>query len=479
MVRILVVGEPSAALPSAHNRLLKLSQASGPFSLILLTHPPIAAPSTLSPLSTPVYFAAQEYASSPTPREVAPNVHYVGPAAHVRAAGLSVLLLAGGYDDPATAAPLPDEVRLAVREAGVYGAGFAGLDVLVTGDPARMDAEPHGSSMIARLGDAVRPRYHFWGADFDARVPFVVQGAAHGTRVVTVAKAAKGARWVYAADVAPLAQMRDHEKAASRGAGRAYWRGRRWGDGESEREEGHLLRVGKRGAMRARADGKRRRVDARDQVCWFCLSNGREGHLVVHVGEHVYVALAKGGVNERHLLIVGVAHVRGSAAMTEDGRAEMARVIDGVRAYYRGRGDVGLFWECCVGGDGGDGVRHVYVEAVPVGKGDAFEECARRVGVGEVREGEGEGAVLELVRREAAAEYVWAEVGAKRVVRAWGEREDVGGERGKVVRMGRNIAVEMLALPERRDWRRCVDTVERQQQLAGKVRAELGAYLTR
>merc|ERR1719367_142356 len=53
--------------------------------------------------------------------------------------------------------------------------------------------------------------------------------------------------------------------------------------------------------------------------CWFCLSSAEvEKHLVVSVGEHAYLALPKGPLNENHLLILPIAHHRCALELPEE-----------------------------------------------------------------------------------------------------------------------------------------------------------------
>jgi diadenosine tetraphosphate (Ap4A) HIT family hydrolase len=52
------------------------------------------------------------------------------------------------------------------------------------------------------------------------------------------------------------------------------------------------------------------------QACWFCLSGAEvEKQLVVSVGEHVYLALAKGGLSPLHVLILPIQHVPSYAGL--------------------------------------------------------------------------------------------------------------------------------------------------------------------
>merc|ERR1712223_883439 len=53
--------------------------------------------------------------------------------------------------------------------------------------------------------------------------------------------------------------------------------------------------------------------------CWFCLSSPEvEKHLVVSIGDHAYLALPKGPLNENHLLILPIAHHRCALELPEE-----------------------------------------------------------------------------------------------------------------------------------------------------------------
>ena len=54
-------------------------------------------------------------------------------------------------------------------------------------------------------------------------------------------------------------------------------------------------------ALTGEGGGKRQRREQGD--CWFCLGGDHvRKHMVVSVGQHCYLALARGGVNSQHVL---------------------------------------------------------------------------------------------------------------------------------------------------------------------------------
>ncbi|OSX80973.1 hypothetical protein BU14_0031s0142 [Porphyra umbilicalis] len=176
----------------------------------LCAHPPDGPPPRRHPpprgvtLPAPTYFAAQSYAGTSSPTTWADaNLTYVGPAGAVPAtAPLSVLLLAGGWDDPPdAAASLPPDVTRALR-------GREHVDVLVTGQVPR--GAPYGapvgggpgrpsvgSATVSRAALRCRPRYHFADGLTAGRVtppPFLFPRTAYASRYVGLGPGGGGGR---------------------------------------------------------------------------------------------------------------------------------------------------------------------------------------------------------------------------------------------------------------------------------------------
>lgn len=73
------------------------------------------------------------------------------------------------------------------------------------------------------------------------------------------------------------------------------------------------------------------------EKCWFCLSSSSvEKHLVITVGEHFYLALAKGPVNQTHCLLLPVTHVQCSALLSADSWNELQRFKQALIDMFKG-----------------------------------------------------------------------------------------------------------------------------------------------
>ena len=67
-------------------------------------------------------------------------------------------------------------------------------------------------------------------------------------------------------------------------------------------------------AMEQRSNHKSAPKTVAPESCWFCLSNpASRKHLVVDIGEEVYLALAKGPLTRDHLIIVPIEHISSTA----------------------------------------------------------------------------------------------------------------------------------------------------------------------
>ncbi|XP_063901518.1 CWF19-like protein 1 [Zophobas morio] len=63
-----------------------------------------------------------------------------------------------------------------------------------------------------------------------------------------------------------------------------------------------------------------------EEDCWFCLKSPNIAkNLIVHVGEHFYLALAKGPLVDEHLLILPISHVSCSIELTNEETEELKR----------------------------------------------------------------------------------------------------------------------------------------------------------
>jgi hypothetical protein len=135
---------------------------------------------------------------------------------------------------------------------------------------------------------------------------------------------------------------------------------RRWASHDVQYSAGG----GRGGARGGGHANKRARVTQPTRPCWFCLkSPDVEKHLIVSVSNETYVALAKGGLVDDHLLIVAVDHVQSIGDMSEAGRRECERYKSAIGDYFRAQEREPLFFERFVVFKN---EVHMHIQAVPL-----------------------------------------------------------------------------------------------------------------
>ena len=177
----------------------------------------------------------------------------------------------------------------------------------------------------------------------------------HVTRFISLAKVGnkEKKKWLYAFNITPLTSM-DHHELVSQPTGVT----------EMPFREQHITGGNKQqffydmNAKMDEGDGKgRKRKRDGDQgggggppkpqgPCWFCLSSAEvEKHLIVSVGSHAYLTLAKGGLTPDHLLICPIGHHSSQVTVSEEVTQEIEKFKSALRKMFKKQGKVPVFFE--------------------------------------------------------------------------------------------------------------------------------------
>jgi len=193
--------------------------------------------------------------------------------------------------------------------------------------------------------------------------------------------------------------------------------------------------------------------------CWFCLSNTNlERHLIVTVGKYFYLAMAKGGLNDDHILIVSVQHnIASTLYLDQPSRDELLSWKESVRSYYDSKGFSTIFYEHFAPRDKGVS-HHLHMQVVPIPKNltpDDVSETLRYMGN------------KYRMRWRFLNDYnrVKEEVGLNEPFFAlelpgFNEKNNnvmVTRIEGKIpFQFGRQVLIQILKCPEKEDWKSCV-----------------------
>lgn len=82
------------------------------------------------------------------------------------------------------------------------------------------------------------------------------------------------------------------------------------------------------------------------ETCWFCLSRSEtEKQLIMSVGEHFYLALDKGPVNEYHVLILSITHIPAVSQLPDDAWPELLLFKNALKQFFHDQEKVVCFTE--------------------------------------------------------------------------------------------------------------------------------------
>eukprot|EP00063_Salmo_salar_P064467 XP_014039302.1 PREDICTED: CWF19-like protein 1 [Salmo salar] len=80
--------------------------------------------------------------------------------------------------------------------------------------------------------------------------------------------------------------------------------------------------------------------------CWFCLASPQvEKHLVISIGTHCYLALAKGSLTPQHVLVLPIGHYQSVVELSSEVVKELDRYKMAVRTFYKSKGQRCVLFE--------------------------------------------------------------------------------------------------------------------------------------
>lgn len=226
---------------------------------------------------------------------------------------------------------------------------------------------------------------------------------------------------------------------------------------------------------RPQQNNKRPRQDPRDQFCWFCMSNPMfEDHMVVAVGDEVYLAIAKGTLVPDHALIIPVAHIASSPQLPMSTRGEMMRFREALRKYYASKGQDLICFERFM--ETRSGNPHMHIQAIPVprnlskGALDVVRETCGAAGC-EMEVMAPAATLDQKIADGMSPFFLYFELpGGERLF-----HRSVPGERLSV-HLARQAVANLLGLPERGVWKSCEESKQVEAEQAQGMKAGFAKF---
>ncbi|XP_061524293.1 CWF19-like protein 1 isoform X2 [Phycodurus eques] len=401
---------------------------------------------------------------------------------------------------PSTRTSWAQEVRKRPRNSPVRMAA----NWLTTSHTWEVNTKCCGSGAVAKLADKLKPRYHFAaleGAHYE-RLPYrnhvvLQENAQHVTRFIALATVNNPAKkkYLYAFNIIPMKTMEPSElvKQPQDVTENPYRRlakdeeTLKSGSGAGVEEEepspqfffdlgggdGH---GGGRGRKRPPDGDRSARKRPRERPlppgeCWFCLASPQvEKHLVVSIGTHCYLALAKGGLNAGHVLILPIGHYRSTVELASEVLREMDEYKAALRSFYKSRG------ERCVLFERNYRSQHLQLQVVPVPPDRCPGAGLKEAFVAQAQEQQME--LVEIPQHSDLKQIAPPGVPYFYVELDSGDKLFYRIQRNFPLQFGREVLASeaVLNIPTRADWKECRQSRAEEEAASARLRDAFRPY---
>ncbi|XP_061570221.1 CWF19-like protein 1 [Cololabis saira] len=457
--------------------------------------------------------------------ELAENITYLGRrGVFTGVSGLQIAYVSGqeAQQEPAPAHCFTSKDLTSLVAPLTSSSKFRGVDILLTsqwprgvwqyGNNPEVNTKSCGSASIASLAVKLKPRYHFAaleGAHYE-RLPYrnhviLQENAQHVSRFIALATVNNPAKkkYLYAFNIIPMKTMdpaelvkqpRDVTENPYRRLTKDKTEAQPTAFTEPEEPVNQFFfdlsqqqGGGHRGRKR-QSDGDRRGRDQQrdgDQrqhkqprhhpqppgPCWFCLASPQvEKQLVLSIGTHCYLALAKGGLTSRHVLILPIGHYQSVVELGSEVVEEMEKYKSALKAFYKSKG------ERCVLFERNYRSQHLQLQVVPVPLDRCTTEDVKEAFMVQAQEQQME--LMEIPQHTDLKQiappgtpyfYVELDTGEKLFYRI---------QKHFPLQFGREVLASeaVLNIPTRADWKECKQTREEEEETCKELRAGFQPY---
>ncbi|XP_056208137.1 CWF19-like protein 1 [Falco biarmicus] len=432
--------------------------------------------------------------------ELAENITYLGRRGlYSGTSGLQIAYLSGteSQDEPAPAYSFSAKDVAELKASLLSAPNFKGVDILLTSPWPRdvgtfansageIDTKKCGSKLVSDLAASLKPRYHFAALEkaYYERLPYrnhtvLQETPQHVSRFIALADVGNTSKkkYLYAFSIVPMNLMDPAElvKQPQDVTENPYRRSRKEAQktktplcAEEEPACQFFFDLNKHQGKKRPSDAKERGNSQPKQAkkppqstgpCWFCLASPEvEKHLVVSIGTHCYLALAKGGLLPDHVLILPIGHYQSVVDLSSEVVEEVTKYKAALKEFFRSKGKRYVLFERNYKS------QHLQLQVVPVPLDHCTSEDIKESFIAQAQEQQIE--LLEIPEHSDITQvaqpgtpyfYVELDTGEKLFHRIRGRFP---------LHFGREVLASeaLLALPQRADWRRCA--AERAEEAA-------------
>ncbi|XP_007575217.1 CWF19-like protein 1 [Poecilia formosa] len=456
--------------------------------------------------------------------ELAENITYLGRrGVFTGASGLQLAYVGGreALQEPAPAHCFTSKDLSTLVNSLTSSSKFRGVDILLTsqwprgvwqyGNNPEVNTKSCGSSSIASLADKLKPRYHFAaleGAHYE-RLPYrnhvvLQENAQHVSRFIALATVNNPAKkkYLYAFNIVPMKSMdptelvkqpQDVTESPYRRSANDKTETQKPPFSTTEEEEPvhqFFFDLSRKQGGAPRGRGGKRPSDGRGRdghfqgqpkqprrhpqptgPCWFCLASPQvEKHLVVSIGTHCYLALAKGPLTPRHVLILPIGHYQSVVELSSDVVEEMEKYKSALRDFYKSKG------ERCILFERNYRSQHLQLQVVPVPLNRCTTEDIKEAFMVQAQEQNME--LMEIPQHTDLKQiappgtpYFYVELDS-------GEKLYYRIQKNFPLQFGREVLASeaVLNIPTRADWKECKQSREEEDDSCKQLRDDFQPY---
>ncbi|KAM9197030.1 CWF19-like protein 1 isoform 3-T3 [Dugong dugon] len=362
-----------------------------------------------------------------------------------------------------------------------------------------VDTKKCGSALVSSLAVVLKPRYHFAALEktYYERLPYrnhivLQENAQHATRFIALANVGNPdkKKYLYAFSIIPMKLMDAAELVKQppdvtenpyRKSGKDTTIGKRTPAPEEESACQFFFDLNEKQGRKRSSTGRDGKSSPHPKQpckppqppgsCWFCLASPEvEKHLVVSVGTHCYLALAKGGLSDDHVLILPIGHYQSVLELSTEVVEEVEKYKATLRQFFKSRG------KRCVLFERNYKSHHLQLQVIPVPLSccatddikDAFISQAQEQQI-ELLEIPEHSDIKQIAQPGAAYFYVELDTGEKLFHRI---------KKNFPLQFGREVLASeaILNIPDKSDWRQCQISKEEEETLARRFRKDFEPF---
>ncbi|KAB1271702.1 CWF19-like protein 1 [Camelus dromedarius] len=426
--------------------------------------------------------------------ELAENITYLGrKGIFTGSSGLQIVYLSGteslnelvpGYSFS------PKDVS-SLRTMLCSTSQFKGVDILLTSpwpkyvgnfgnSSGEVDTKKSGSALISSLATGLKPRYHFASLEktYYERLPYrnhivLQENAQHATRFIALANVGnpEKKKYLYAFSIVPMKLMDAAELVKQppdvtenpyRKSGKEASVGKQIPAPEEESACQYFFDLNEK-------QGRKRSSSGRESKSSPHPKQPRKPHEEADFGR-CYLALAKGGLSDDHVLILPIGHYQSVVELSAEVVEEVEKYKATLRRFFKSRG------KCCVLFERNFKSHHLQLQVVPVPLSrcttddikDAFITQAQEQQI-ELLEIPEHSDIKQIAQPGAAYFYVELDTGEKLFHRI---------KKNFPLQFGREVLASeaILNIPDKSDWRQCQSSKEEEETLAHRFRKDFEPF---